>query len=121
LCNSIVASSLQQTTWLRKNFAVKLTPTNPTTTSNLLSNSSAATLAAGGIGTASATNNPVNSAAVAGAQSNSSSSTNNSGASTPGATNDNKSNVLVSTNGIKILETKSDLENGLISHKQKLN
>lgn len=26
LCNSIVASSLQQTTWLRKNFAVKLNP-----------------------------------------------------------------------------------------------
>ena len=28
LCNSIVASSLQQTTWLRKNYAVKLLPSS---------------------------------------------------------------------------------------------
>ena len=50
LCNSIVASSLQQTTWLRKNYAVKLTPSinqapaapqmNPTT-NGVNSNSSA--------------------------------------------------------------------------------
>lgn len=35
ICNSIVASSLQQTTWLRKNFAVKLQPTpTPSQTPN---------------------------------------------------------------------------------------
>jgi hypothetical protein len=33
LCNSIVASSLQQTTWLRKNYAVKLMPTSGTASS----------------------------------------------------------------------------------------
>ena len=34
LCNSIVASSLQQTTWLRKNFAVKLTPVSTSSTTS---------------------------------------------------------------------------------------
>lgn len=43
LCNSIVASSLQQTTWLRKNYAVRLAA--PSTSSNTLSNSTSSNLA----------------------------------------------------------------------------
>ena len=34
ICNNYVASSLQQTTWLRKNYAVKLTNSNGTSSSN---------------------------------------------------------------------------------------
>lgn len=36
LCNSIVASSLQQTTWLRKNYAVKLMPASSSASVNTL-------------------------------------------------------------------------------------
>jgi hypothetical protein len=43
LCNSIVASSLQQTTWLRKNYAVKLSITSTATTSNSIASSASTT------------------------------------------------------------------------------
>jgi len=40
LCNSIVASSLQQTTWLRKNYAVKLMPQSSGSVNSLATSAS---------------------------------------------------------------------------------
>lgn len=48
LCNSIVASSLQQTTWLRKNYAVKLAPQQQISAGSLSASSSLPLSTAGG-------------------------------------------------------------------------
>lgn len=118
LCNSIVASSLQQTTWLRKNFAVKLTPN-----SSVVSNNPASVVIAAGAGPSvgggailihNDSNISVNSAnTTATSLSNSSNLSNTSGfvgSSTMMASNNSSTS---STIGNSAKSNFSDIENGI--------